>query len=127
MPYACQLEKNKWAREYRKKMPLEIRLKINKGKRVSQKKLISFRQKVLRRYKLLKGCAYCGYKKHFNALDFDHINRVAKIKSVSRLVTDTVSFKRIKDEARKCEVLCSNCHRIKTYKNKDWQNKTNSK
>ena len=127
MPYACQLEKNKWAKEYRKKMPLEVRLKMNKGKRVSQKKLINFRQKVLRRYKLLKGCVYCGYKKHFSALDFDHINRITKIKSISRLVTDTVSFKRIKDEVRKCEVLCSNCHRIKTYETKDWQNKANSK
>ena len=61
------------------------------------KKLISFRQKVLRRYKLLKGCAHCGYKKHFSALDFDHINKITKIKSISRLVTDSVSFKKIKD------------------------------
>jgi len=127
MPYECQLKKNKWAIGYRKRMSLEVRLKMNKGKRIAHKKLISFRQKVLRRYKLLKGCAYCGYKEHFSALDFDHINKITKIKSVSRLVTDSVSFKKIKNEVRKCNVLCSNCHRIKTYESKDWQNKANNK
>ena len=96
---------------YARQHLIEVRLKMNKGKRTAHKKLINFRQKVLRRYKLLKGCAHCGYKKHFSALDFDHINRTTKIKN----------------EVRKCEVLCSNCHRIKTYENKDWQNKANSK
>jgi 5-methylcytosine-specific restriction endonuclease McrA len=112
---------------YARQHLIEVRLKMNKGKRTAHKKLINFRQKVLRRYKLLKGCAHCGYKKHFSALDFDHINRTTKIKKISRIVRDTGSFKKIKNEVRKCEVLCSNCHRIKTYENKDWQNKANSK
>ena len=127
MPYACKLKKNKQAREYRKRMPLEVRLRMNKGRAISRRKLSEFRQSILRKYKLLKGCASCGYKKHFNVLDFAHINKATKINSISVMVKDSISFKRIKDEVRKCKVLCANCHRLETYENKDWKNKTNKR
>ena len=123
MPYACKLKKNKQAREYRKRMPLEVQLRINKGRAISRRKLSEFRQSILRKYKLLKGCASCGCKKHFNVLDFAHINKATKINSISVMVKGSISFKRIKDEVRKCKILCANCHRLETYENKDWENK----
>ncbi len=108
-------------------MPVEARLRMNKRKVAAHRKLSNFRQKVLRKYKLLKGCYTCGYRKHFSALDFDHIDRTTKVDSISKMIRDTMSFKRIKDEVRKCTVLCSNCHRIKTYENKDWENAFNTR
>ena len=71
---------------------------------------------------MLKGCYICGFNKHYSALDFDHINRDKKIKSVSRLVSDTCSWKTVVAEIGKCRVLCANCHRIKTHENKEYIN-----
>jgi hypothetical protein len=69
------------------------------------------------RIKLKFGCKSCGYKQHAQALHFDHINRNEKYRGISRLN----SFKRLKEEMRKCQILCSNCHAIKTYRNKDYK------
>ena len=124
MPFKCEIKRREWELKYRRGLPQEIKVRYHRRDNITKKKLRNRRKKIINRYKLLKGCQLCGYKKHFSALDFDHINKITKIKSISRLVTDTVSLKKIKDEVRKCNVLCSNCHRIKTYKNKDWKNKT---
>ena len=67
----------------------------------------------------------CGFKKYPQALDLDHINKNIKVDNVSRMIGNSISWKKIKEEIRKCIVLCANCHRIKTYNNKDWLNKTN--
>lgn len=69
-------------------------------------------QKFIRRYKTIVGCADCGYKKHHVALDFDHISgRGEKLINVC----NAKSIQQAKEEIRKCEVVCSNCHRIRTY------------
>lgn len=48
-------------------------------------------------------------------LDFDHV-KDQKISSVTKLVEDGYSWKRILEEIKKCEVRCANCHRRKTAK-----------
>ena len=65
----------------------------------------------LQEYKLSKGCADCGYKKHHAALDFDHIGTDKLIN-----VCNAKSIEQAKKEIKKCEVVCANCHRIRTYK-----------
>jgi len=74
--------------------------------------------KFMQRYKLFVGCAFCGYKKHPTALDFDHINPNEKLGTISKAYKGW-GWKRLKDEIRKCQVLCANCHRIKTIEQKD--------
>ena len=61
--------------------------------------------------KVERGCADCSYNEHAVALDFDHV-RGEKIESVSRLVTR--SWDRILTEIAKCDVVCANCHRVRT-------------
>lgn len=62
--------------------------------------------------KLERGCADCGYRENAVALDFDHLPgtvkkyRVACMAGVSRALIDA--------EIAKCEVVCANCHRIRT-------------
>jgi lysyl-tRNA synthetase class I len=46
-------------------------------------------------------------------MDFDHV-RGRKHKNVSELI-DSLSKKKIDEEIAKCEVVCSNCHRIRTH------------
>lgn len=58
------------------------------------------------------GCADCGENNHI-VLDFDHLRD--KKYNISRMVHDGFSVKAIKKEIEKCEVVCANCHRIRTY------------
>jgi hypothetical protein len=63
-------------------------------------------------YKLSKGCADCGYNTHHVALDFDHrpgTEKVRDIKSGAHL-----GWKALLAEIDKCDVVCANCHRIRT-------------
>lgn len=61
--------------------------------------------------KLAEGCADCGYDSHPAALDFDHV-RGEKLFSVSRGAG--YPWETVLEEIAKCEVVCSNCHRIRT-------------
>ena len=63
--------------------------------------------------KVTAGCAQCGYDRHYAALDFDHIRGEKKFSiGWSRAAR---GIKNVLDEVRKCQVLCSNCHRLKTW------------
>lgn len=70
---------------------------------------------VLRKIKMERGCAVCGYKEHPAALDFDH-TRGTKRRQVGK--SPTVKF--LMEEMDKCTILCANCHRIKTFDNKEY-------
>ena len=65
-------------------------------------------------YKLRMGCIDCGYNSHAEALDFDHIDPLSKTMPVSALITHHRRMEDILEEIEKCEVVCSNCHRIRT-------------
>lgn len=62
--------------------------------------------------KVMVGCADCQYNAHPEALDFDHVFGDPKKKNVSQL--KCFSWKVIWNEVMKCEVVCANCHRIRT-------------
>jgi hypothetical protein len=68
-------------------------------------------RKLIKRYKLLIGCSRCGYKNYDKALEFHHLGEVEKVDSVSAMLRENVSTKRLKAEIRKCIVVCANCHR----------------
>lgn len=61
--------------------------------------------------KLASGCADCGYSTHPAALDFDHVGD-GKTANVSSLIG--CAWDRVAAEIAKCEVVCANCHRIRT-------------
>lgn len=71
------------------------------------------------RYKRMVGCKFCGYKENVLALQFDHINPKEKSFSLSQGYRSK-GMDKLKKEIRKCQVLCANCHAIKTYENGDY-------
>jgi hypothetical protein len=72
-------------------------------------------RKFIQRYKKLYGkCVDCGTT-DYRVLQFDHRNN--KSFNVSDGPNLSVSIKTIKEEIRKCDVRCANCHQIKTYYN----------
>jgi len=70
------------------------------------------------RWKKMKGCQRCGFRADFSfQLELDHMDRSTKkrVNGTYRAVEVTWSKKRVKAELAKCQVLCKNCHALKTY------------
>ena len=60
-------------------------------------------------------CDDCGCVYPYYVMDFDHREGEIKTAHVSRLV-GMLNLKRLLDEIAKCDVVCANCHRIRTFK-----------
>jgi predicted Zn-ribbon and HTH transcriptional regulator len=55
-------------------------------------------------------CKKCGYNKNTSALHFHHRNPEEKLFELSVREVGGKSWDSILNEAKKCDVLCSNCH-----------------
>lgn len=62
--------------------------------------------------KMNVGCIDCGYAEHPAALEFDHV-RGDKIVNLSRACGRRPEL--ILAEIAKCDVVCSNCHHVRSY------------
>ena len=62
-------------------------------------------------------CTDCGYNKDWRILQFDHV-RGEKVADVCKLLNKSISLEKIKDEIAKCEIVCPNCHWIRTFDRK---------
>lgn len=60
-------------------------------------------------------CKDCGNIFPVCCMDFDHV-RGEKLGDICGMANSTLPIARILDEIQKCEVVCSNCHRIRTVK-----------
>jgi 5-methylcytosine-specific restriction endonuclease McrA len=78
----------------------------------------------LRKYQSQVGCASCGATDH-RFLEFDHLNPLEKKGNIMcNKFMKTVSVATLIHEVRTCQVLCSNCHKVKTLESKDFNRKT---
>ncbi len=73
---------------------------------------LEFRDKI-DTYKVELGCILCGYNAHPAALDFDHRDPSTKTVIMSSMYS--YSWERQREELDKCDVMCANCHRIKSF------------
>lgn len=64
-------------------------------------------------------CADCQGRFPRVCMDFDHV-RGKKIASISKMMRESYSWESILAEIAKCEVVCSNCHRIRTAARGQW-------
>jgi len=81
-------------------------------KRRSNKKAYDLRRNWLTKYKEDCGCQDCRQKFAGVALDFHH--RPGEIKLFNLANCSNRNFELIKNEVTKCDVLCKNCHALKT-------------
>jgi len=58
-------------------------------------------------------CLDCGVQYPYYVMQFDHV-RGEKFKELSRLISHG-SKKRIDEEIQKCDLVCANCHAIRTW------------
>jgi len=93
----------------------------------SRKRAREYRQRMrnlVGRWKLYKGCMVCGFKAlHSCQLDLDHVDPENKTYKGSHKAFDAGwSKKRIKEELARCVVTCKNCHALRTYNERHWEN-----
>ena len=67
------------------------------------------------RYKTENPCVDCNKFYPSYVMDLDHV-RGEKKKAVSALVSANRPWDEIKEEIDKCDLVCANCHRERTYK-----------
>ena len=87
-----------------------------KSEKLSIAKQKAYLAQYLRDLKTKTPCVDCGINYPYYVMDFDHVRGV-KHANVMELVS-TLSKKRIDQEIAKCEIVCSNCHRIRTHMRK---------
>lgn len=63
-------------------------------------------------------CKDCGIKYPFYVMDFDHLPEFKKEIKMANCAHH-YSDKKILEECKKCDVVCSNCHRVRTWKRKN--------
>jgi hypothetical protein len=83
--------------------------RYGEGRRQRQKTLLAYIHEI----KLARGCADCGYNANAVALDFDHLPGHLKEARLASMAAGATLAK-IKTEIAKCDVVCANCHRIRT-------------
>ncbi len=66
-----------------------------------------------------EACVKCGIQDN-RVLEFDHVDPSTKSFSIARGIADTRSWENILNEISKCQILCANCHKIKTSKEQRW-------
>jgi hypothetical protein len=87
-----------------------------KSEKLSVAKQKAYLAQYIRDLKEKSPCGDCGKFYPYYVMDFDHVRGV-KHANVMELIS-TLSKKKIDLEIAKCEIVCSNCHRIRTHMRK---------
>lgn len=68
---------------------------------------------VIREFKQDKPCVDCNIKYPYYVMDFDHV-KDNKVEDISKMAK-WFPLEEIIAEIKKCEIVCSNCHRERTH------------
>lgn len=96
---------------------MQISSRLNYWRRREAKRV--YVQKV----KTETSCADCGHHFHYCQVDFDHV-RGEKRYAIDNIVSSNLSMDYLLEEISKCDVVCSNCHRLRTFARKHWMTST---
>lgn len=64
-------------------------------------------------------CVDCGIE-DIRVLTFDHTDPSQKVESISRMAASGYSWDKFTKELEKCEIVCANCHQIRTGTRGGW-------
>ncbi len=88
-----------------------------KNVRQNKAKYVAKRKEQLIAYLLEHPCVDCG-NTDIRVLEFDHLRD--KERNISKMLATGCGWDRISAEIEKCEVVCANCHRIRTGERGGW-------
>lgn len=109
MAYSNPADRNAYARKWYRENAQQHRNLTAKNRQKSR----VFLRKYVRDAKD-KPCHDCGNRYPPYVMDFDHVGGV-KLYNVSQMAPRDGSLIRIQAEIDKCEVVCANCHRVRTF------------
>jgi hypothetical protein len=72
------------------------------------------KKRIVQEIKSNNPCTDCGQFFHYSMMDFDHVRGV-KIGDVGTLSGKNAPLKVILEEIEKCELVCANCHRYRSW------------
>lgn len=113
MPYKNPEDQRKASAEHYKKHREQYKERA-KRRNYNQRKL---NKKFIARVKHIFDCVDCGESDPI-VLEFDHV-KGKKVTNISDMAVQSYSIQTIKNEMRKCEIRCANCHRKKTYERRN--------
>lgn len=99
-------------KEYKRDWYLRNRDKVLENQKAVNKSLREAKRSYIREIKDSTPCADCGVSYPYYVMDFDHLRD--KSMNIAEM-WQSCSWKAIKEEIAKCEIVCSNCHRIRTH------------
>ena len=106
----CKVCTNSYYREYMARLGgkrlKQVAVNVKKHKQVRRKLVNELKQ---------APCTDCGKKYIPYVMDFDHVRGI-KTSDIAKLVNRNCSLERLREEIAKCELVCANCHRIRTYR-----------
>lgn len=105
----CRECKKKYQRKYYHRSKKQYIKTITKNKRQRKKENVA----KAREFLLSHPCVDCG-NDDIRALHFDHV-RGKKRTEVTHMIQKGYSWETIVQEIEKCDVRCANCHMIKTW------------
>lgn len=86
-----------------------------RNKKLQVTRAAASRKKVIEYVKELKSktpCKDCNKFYHWCQLDFDHLhNKLFNVSTGAR----TLGLVKVKQEIEKCDIVCANCHRLRTH------------
>ena len=101
----CKSAYNKsWYRRNREKHGADVKKNNTRYRKMSKVKMDELKS---------APCVDCGGTFPPCVMDFDHLDADTKIGNVSRLVVSSLRLALV--EVEKCELVCANCHRIRTH------------
>jgi hypothetical protein len=86
-----------------------------KSKKAVQKKARILRNyQFINEYKNTRTCTDCDKSYHSSVMEFDHIINDKRF-NIADAVRNGLSIKALEAEILKCELVCANCHRLRTF------------
>ena len=111
MPFKDHEKRKQYQREYHRRYYQDHSAKYKEKAKNWNRSQRRWARDYIQRVKRLNKCIDCGESNPL-VLEFDHVKE--KSHNISDMVNGSYSIAAIKEEIRKCEIRCANCHRIKT-------------
>lgn len=114
----CRICESSYKKEYFLSKPEKWNAKKIKNKNYNARADIKIKAAKLKKWRRLEidklkisGCSLCGYNKCIWALDFHHTDKTTKKFRIATALSELKDLELIKEEIKKCTLICSNCHR----------------
>ena len=104
----CKLCHSAYRKDHYEKNKNKVYKQIKKRQRGLSDKVLAYKEE--------RGCSDCGIKDG-RVLDYDHLKD--KVFNISQAGHYGYSWENILAEIEKCDIVCSNCHRIRTWERRN--------